>query len=221
MPKKKSSRIPAIETAVCPCTTVATTVPAMRPPKVPADRCSARMAVSARELVLLNTMNAVMTAQYQRTGESRMPQPSAMAQASVTWIGRCRKPGLPSPMAAGGGAGGAGGGRAAPVREKAAHGRCCEHGGEPRSRARWTRIRRRDAGRRRSSVSRSASSTELIQPPDVARGRRQHAAGTAAAAARRGAPAPVARRRAAGRTAPPRAPTPGLPPPACRPRPAE
>ena len=57
------------------------------PASVPTDRLRALTAVSARERVLLKTMKAVITAQYQRVGETNAPPAMAIAEASVTWIG--------------------------------------------------------------------------------------------------------------------------------------
>src|SRR6185312_2893964 len=71
----------------CPCSRVATAVPPISPAKVPAERCSERIAVSARYFVWLETMKAVITAQYQHIGDTMRPMLSAMAQANVTWIG--------------------------------------------------------------------------------------------------------------------------------------
>src|SRR3569833_2178541 len=74
-------------------------VPPISPAKVPPERCNARTAVSARDLVLLKTMNAVITAQYQREGETASPTPIAIAHASVTWIGAFKYAGMPRVLA--------------------------------------------------------------------------------------------------------------------------
>src|SRR6185437_8498923 len=52
-------------------------------------RCQPRDRISPRDVVLVNTMNAVITAQYQRLGEINSPATIARLVATPTWIA-CR-----------------------------------------------------------------------------------------------------------------------------------
>ena len=65
-------------------TSAASPIPAITPPIVPTTRCAPRFRTSPRLAVPANTMNAAMTAQYQRDGEISSPPTIARLVATST-----------------------------------------------------------------------------------------------------------------------------------------